>query len=179
MRRVCVSVFFFFCGRSVLNFALQTEAGYCGVELDRLLEGAPKAFDFLTEGGFALRPQQASPVAFAGNVGCHPRLYFCLSLEEPGCAYRPCDAARRAHSTSLGYAALLFAFRSWHASRNRSIFSRRPKLKAVSFCVLCWQSCSRNPGVQVPTSDPSFSHAETESIVSSRMGIVWHHGSPW
>lgn len=67
MRRVCVSVFFF-CGRSVLNFALQTEAGYCGVELDRLLEGAPKAFDFLTEGGFALRPQQASPVAFAGNV---------------------------------------------------------------------------------------------------------------
>ena len=72
---------FFFCGRSVLNFALQTEAGYCGVELDRLLEGAPKAFDFLTEGGFALRPQQASPVAFAGNVGCHPRLYFCLSLE--------------------------------------------------------------------------------------------------
>eukprot|EP00435_Cladocopium_sp_Y103_P038983 s527_g10.t1 len=37
------------------------EANYCGVELDKLIEGAPKAFDFLTEGGFASCPHSSCP----------------------------------------------------------------------------------------------------------------------
>ena len=51
MSQVCPGAFHFH-----QNSRCQTQAGYCGVELDRILEGAPKAFDFLTEGGFAFGP---------------------------------------------------------------------------------------------------------------------------
>ena len=57
MKKAClVSQFFLLVLHYHQNSQCQTEAGYCGVELDRILEGAPRAFDFLTEGGFAFWP---------------------------------------------------------------------------------------------------------------------------
>ena len=44
------------------------EANFCGVELDKLLEGGPKAFDFLTEGGFASCPQRSASLHHASFI---------------------------------------------------------------------------------------------------------------
>ena len=53
------------------------EANYCGVELDKLLEGGPKAFDFLTEGG--LRPALTDP-ATCQVCTMHLKYYHMLRL---------------------------------------------------------------------------------------------------